>query len=71
MFKNAQRERESYLTLMLIVVDVILDLISSKFNPLYVVVDEYLQGRSNRDDEIIHSIIHSNINYMLDQGVSY
>ena len=61
----------TYLTLMLTLVDFILDLLSSKFNPLYVIVDEYLPGRSNRDVKGIHIIIHSNINYVTNQGVSH
>ena len=61
----------TYLTLMLTPVDVVIDLLTSKFNPLYVIADEYLQGRANRDDKRIHNIIHSNINYVTDQGVSH
>ena len=61
----------TYLTLMLTPIDVVLDPPPSKLNPLYVIVDEYLQGRSNRYDKGIHNIIHYNINYMTDQGVSY
>ena len=60
-----------YLTLMLTPVDVVLDLLSSKFNPLYTFVDEYVQGRSNKYDKCIHSIINFNINYVTDQGVSH
>ena len=61
----------TYLTLMLMSVGVVLDLLTSKLNPLYVVVDECLQRRSNKYDKGIHSIIHSNINCVIDQGVSH
>ena len=61
----------TYLTLMLTPFGVIHVLLTSNLNPLYAVVEEYLQGRSNRNEKNIHSIIHSNINYMTDEGVSY
>ena len=61
----------AYLYLMLKSIYVVLDLLASKFNPLYVIVDEYLQGRSNGDNKSMHRIIHSNITCVTDQGVSH
>lgn len=67
LYKKIQRNINDLPTLMLTPIDIVFDLLGSKLNPIYVVVDEYLKGISNKDDKSIHSTIHSNINYVTDR----
>lgn len=61
----------AFLTPMRLFLDVDLNLLTSKLDPPYYVVNEYLQERSNKDNKGKHSILHPNLNHMIDQGASY
>ena len=53
--------------MMLTSIGVALDLLTSKLNPLYAIVDEYMQRILNIDDKGIHNIIYSDIKYVTNQ----
>ena len=61
----------TYLTLMLTSIGAALDSFASKLNLLFVIMDEYLQGKSRGDNKHIHRKNYFDINHITNQGVIY
>jgi len=56
---------------MLMPICVVLDYFASKLNLLFIIMDEYLKGKSCGDKKHIHRKNHSDINHITNQGVLY